>query len=222
MASKAELVKKLRDVRRVDSLILLPDDPRDGDVGAIAESFKRFGQQKPIVINQDGVILAGNHMYRAALALDWEEIWVNESELEGVDQAAYVLADNRVSDLATYNNNYLIRQLEEVGDLTGTGYDLDDLDTLKRLTEAYGDDAKLDPYKYWDGMPAYKSGERHPAFSATFNFPTVEDADRFFQQLDIPKRRWLWWPQSDGFVGSDVANSAWVADESPIPDIHSV
>lgn len=130
MTSKSELVRQLRDMRPVGSLILLPDDPRHGDVGAISESFRRFGQQKPIVIDHDGVILAGNHMYKAAVSLGWDEVWVNESELEGVEKAGYVLADNRTGDLATYDHDALLRYLEEQPDLLGTGYDGDDLDEL--------------------------------------------------------------------------------------------
>lgn len=211
MASKAELVRKLRDMRPIESLILLPDDPRDGDVGAIAESFKRFGQQKPIVINQDGVILAGNHMYRAALALGWEEIWVNESDLPAEDQTGYVLADNRVSDLATYNNTDLIRALEETGDLTGTGYTESDLDTLKRITETYGNDAPLDPYSAWGDMPAFKSQDLSSEFTTVFHFLTMEDANQFFEQINRPKARVVYWPKPDGFKGGD-REKHWVGE----------
>lgn len=213
MASKADLVKSLRDMRRVDSLILLPDDPRDGDVGAIAESFKRFGQQKPIVINHDGVILAGNHMYRAALALGWEEIWVNESDLEGGDQTGYVLADNRVSDLATYNNHDLIKALEDAGDLTGTGFTESDLDTLKRITETYGNDAPLDPYAAWGEMPPFKSRDMTSEFTAVFHFLTMEDANQFFELIERPKARIVYWPKHDGFKGSNRVDQQWVHEE---------
>lgn len=144
MAGKAELVKKLRDMRSVDSLILLPDNPRHGDIGAISQSLERFGQQKPIVINKDGVILAGNHTYQAALALGWEEIWVAESELEGADQPGFALADNRLSDLATYDHDILLKQLQEQPDLVGTGYDGADLDYVAWKVEKESGPMKLD------------------------------------------------------------------------------
>lgn len=139
MPGKAELVKKLRDMRPVGSLILLPDNPRHGDIGAISQSLERFGQQKPIVVNRDGVILAGNHTFQAAKALGWEEIWVAESELEGADQPGFALADNRLSDLATYDHDILIKQLKAQPDLLGTGYDGDDLDLLIAEFEQGGD-----------------------------------------------------------------------------------
>lgn len=132
MTAKRDLVKSLRDLRPVSSLILLPDNPRHGDIGAISQSLERFGQQKPIVVNSDGVILAGNHTFQAAKALGWEEIWVTESELEGRDQPGFALADNRLSDLATYDHDALLRILEDQPDLTGTGYELDDLDEVRQ------------------------------------------------------------------------------------------
>jgi hypothetical protein len=131
VSEKTELVKKLRDMRPLNALILLPDNPRHGDIGAISQSLERFGQQKPIVINSDGVILAGNHTFQAAKALGWEEIWVAESELEGADQPGFALADNRLSDLATYDHDVLIRLLKDQPDLMGTGYDEDDLQRLQ-------------------------------------------------------------------------------------------
>lgn len=156
MPAKAELVKKLRDMRPVDSLILLPDDPRHGDVGAISESFRRFGQQKPIVIDHDGVILAGNHMYKAAVALGWDEVWVNESDLEGVDKTGYVLADNRTGDLATYDHDILIRMLKDQPDLIGTGYEGDDIDELLR---------EFQPVSHKDDMSGRPVGPAPPSVS---------------------------------------------------------
>lgn len=130
MTSKSEVAKTLRDIRSVDSLILLPDNPRHGDIGALSQSLERFGQQKPIVINSAGVILAGNHTYQAAQALGWTEIWVTESDLEGTEQPGFALADNRLSDLATYDHDLLLQQLREQPDLLGTGYGLEDLDEV--------------------------------------------------------------------------------------------
>lgn len=113
-------------LQRIDELILLPGNPRQGDVGAISQSLERFGQQKPIVVNDDRVILAGNHTYLAASALGWTHIAVVPSELEGSDQAGFALADNRLSDLASYDNEALVAMLTEAGDLAGTGYSQDD------------------------------------------------------------------------------------------------
>ena len=118
------------ELRPIGDVLVLPDNPRHGDIGAISQSLARFGQQKPIVVNLDGIILAGNHTYQAAKALGWQEIWVVESKLEGKEQSGFALADNRLSDLATYDHDVLLAQLQELGDLEETGYDLEDMDDL--------------------------------------------------------------------------------------------
>ena len=54
------------------------------NLASIQGSLVRFGQQKPIVVDPQGVIRAGNGTYHAARALGWKEIEVVRSGLEGV------------------------------------------------------------------------------------------------------------------------------------------
>lgn len=53
----------------VDELVPFPGNPRHGDQELIERSLLIHGQYRPILLAQDGVILAGNHTYRAQLAL---------------------------------------------------------------------------------------------------------------------------------------------------------
>ena len=47
-----------------------PRNARQGDVGAISESLRRFGQVLPIVVQDaTGYVVAGNHLLAAAKAL---------------------------------------------------------------------------------------------------------------------------------------------------------
>lgn len=116
----------------VSELIVLPENPRQGDIGAISDSLARFGQLKPIVIDDDGVILAGNHTYKAAVALGWTKVAaVTADELEGQEKTAFALADNRLSDLASYDNEMLVAQLSALNNLEGTGYQLEDVEELQ-------------------------------------------------------------------------------------------
>ncbi len=123
-------------LRPVEDLVLLPGNPRQGDIGAISESLSRFGQLKPIVVDKDGIILAGNHTYQAALMLGWPQVAAITVDLEGSEAAGFALADNRLSDLASYDNDALLAFIIETGDLKGTGYDADDVDALRYLLEA--------------------------------------------------------------------------------------
>ena len=45
-----------------------------GDISALAESMKRFGQISPIVISNDNVLIAGQRRLEAARSLGWTSI----------------------------------------------------------------------------------------------------------------------------------------------------
>ena len=83
---------------------------------AIKSSLRRFGQQKPIVVDSNGVVRAGNGTLEAAVALGWKKIAVVRSGLKGADAVAYALADNRTSELSAWDHEGLARTLESLKD----------------------------------------------------------------------------------------------------------
>ena len=110
-----------------------PDNARQGDVNAIAESLTRFGQLRPAVALPDGTIVAGNHMFRAATeVLGWTHIAAIRVDLTDTEAAAYLLADNRTAELGTMDPEALAKLLDRIGvaNLAGTGYTADDVDDL--------------------------------------------------------------------------------------------
>lgn len=78
---------------------------------AIKASLQRFGQQKPIVINAENIVIAGNGTLAAARDLGWTKIKVVRSSLQGDDATAYSIADNRTAELAMWDNDALQAQL---------------------------------------------------------------------------------------------------------------
>jgi len=99
----------------IDSLRALPDNPRRGDVDAVATSLSRFGQRKPIVVRKDdGTIIAGNHTWQAAKKLGWTEIAVAYVGDDDVTAQAYALADNRTAELGSYDDDLLRGLIEAV------------------------------------------------------------------------------------------------------------
>ena len=85
---EVDLDTKTLEIERVplDSLHPDPANTRAHDernLEAIQGSLARFHQQKPIVVDHDGVIRAGNGTYEAAKALGWETIDVVRTDLEG-------------------------------------------------------------------------------------------------------------------------------------------
>lgn len=117
----------------VDSLRPHPRNPRRGDVSAIVESLKEFGQVRPIVTTPDGTIVAGHHVYYAAQELGWTDIAAVQPDLTEAQAQRYLLADNRLAELGSYDQEALGGLLEEImdaGGLEGTGWKPDDVDDL--------------------------------------------------------------------------------------------
>lgn len=115
----------------IESVIPHPDNPRVGDVEALAESLKRFGQVKPIVVQASTRhVIAGNHTRMAGQSLGWTEIAAVVLDVDDETAVAYLLADNRLSDRAKYDETKLYELLEAQLDLDGTGYDLDYVESL--------------------------------------------------------------------------------------------
>jgi hypothetical protein len=108
-------------------------NPRKGNIEAVKESLARFGQVKPIVAQEDGTVVAGNHTLLAAKELGWEHIAVVYARLTNAEAKAYMVADNRTTDLASNDDAALVSILEELseaGQLDGTGYSPDDIDDI--------------------------------------------------------------------------------------------
>lgn len=115
----------------IDSVIPYPRNPRVGDIQAIKASLNRFGQMRPIVVQQStGYVLAGNHVYHSARELGWPDIAVAPVDVSDEMAKAYVLADNRLSDLGRYEDGMLAELLQEQPDLDGTGYSQQDVQKL--------------------------------------------------------------------------------------------
>jgi hypothetical protein len=123
---------------RVKDLILDPTNARKHspkNLEAIKGSLARFGQQKPIVVDANNVVLAGNGTLTAARELGWEELTVARTSLRGTDAQAFALADNRTAELASWDIpvlSELTAALQDDGvDLGAIGFDNDFLNSIK-------------------------------------------------------------------------------------------
>lgn len=104
--------------KKIDEIHLDPSNVRVHDqknLKAIAASLARFGQQKPIVLDKNDIVRAGNGTLEAAKALGWEKINVVYSGLDSNELTAYAIADNRTAELAEWDQEGLSLQLEELG-----------------------------------------------------------------------------------------------------------
>lgn len=128
----------------ISSLTGYPTNPRRGDIESIALSLKAHGQYRPIVVQRSTkFILAGNHTYKAAKKLGWKKIKVTFVDVDEESAKRIVLADNRMTDLAGYNEPLLKSLLTALPDLEGTGFSQAEVDTLDRLIN--GNDKTEEP-----------------------------------------------------------------------------
>ena len=104
------------------------------NMDAIKASLRRFGQQKPIVVDAKGIVLAGNGTLAAARELDWREIQIVRTDLSGSQATAFGIADNRSAELAEWDEklaDVLASLKAEDFPLEDIGFDLDELEALK-------------------------------------------------------------------------------------------
>jgi hypothetical protein len=124
----------------IDSIEPHPDNPRRGNVEAIADSLRRFGQMRPVLVQKSRQrIMAGHHTWLAAKELGWDTIEITERDVDDQTAEAYMVADNRLSDISTNDDAALMQlldRLEPVGGLDATGYTPDDVEDLRALLGA--------------------------------------------------------------------------------------
>lgn len=105
------LEKKLDEIRPYDK------NPRYNDeaVGPVAKSIQEFGFKVPIVIDKDGVIVAGHTRYKAAKKLKLETVpCIVAEDLTDEQIKAFRLADNKVGEIATWDEGLLTEELESI------------------------------------------------------------------------------------------------------------
>jgi ParB-like chromosome segregation protein Spo0J len=102
------------------------DNPRQNDqaVNAVADSIKRFGFASPIIARMDGEVIAGHTRLKAAQALGLDRVPVRYMDLDPADAKLLALADNKVGEIADWDDDRLSDILNE---LKADGVDLDGL-----------------------------------------------------------------------------------------------
>ena len=103
-------------------------NPRKNDeaVEYVANSIKEFGFKVPIVIDKNGVIVAGHTRYKAAQELGVEKLpCVIADDLTEEQIKAFRIADNKTSEKASWDNDLLKEELGEIldeFDMTNFGF----------------------------------------------------------------------------------------------------
>ncbi len=109
--------------KKLSELTPYENNPRINDeaVDDVVESIRQCSYIAPIVIDEDGVILAGHTRYKALQKLGYKECEVViASDLTEGQKKKYRLYDNKTAEMASWDQKKLSAELCEVDFL---GYD---------------------------------------------------------------------------------------------------
>ena len=112
----------------IDNIYPYENNPRKNEkaVEAVARSIKEFGFKNPIIVDKDNVIVSGHTRRLAALMLGLKAVPVIVSDdLTDEQIKAFRLADNRVAELAVWDDALLEKEMAKVIDMDLTDYGFD-------------------------------------------------------------------------------------------------
>jgi DNA modification methylase len=105
-----------------------PANPRrhsKKQIGQIAASIEAFGFNVPILIDREGKVIAGHGRLAACRALGWSEVpTLCLDHLTPAQARAFMIADNRLTEISTWDDRLLAEQLKELS-LSGLDFDLE-------------------------------------------------------------------------------------------------
>jgi site-specific DNA-methyltransferase (adenine-specific) len=126
--------------KNVDEIIPYENNPRKNDdaVDYVAKSIEEFGFKVPIIIDKNNVIVTGHTRLKAAKKLGLEEVpTIKADDLTEEQIKAFRLADNKVSEYATWDDDLLNIELKDLDiDMSNFGFDMDfDIEEEQEVVE---------------------------------------------------------------------------------------
>lgn len=129
-AEKHNVNKQLHELLvPIDSLVSDPVNARQHskrNLEAIAGSYMKHGQRKPVVVQLPSrIVRAGNGQLEAAKGLGWTHIAAVFVEESDEDAKAFAIRDNRTGELASWdveNLGLVLTDLKDAMDLTDLGF----------------------------------------------------------------------------------------------------
>ena len=126
--------KKLTELKEYEK------NPRRNEqaVDAVAASIREFGFKVPIIIDRDGVIVAGHTRLKAARKLGLDTVpCIIADDLSPEQIQAFRLADNKTAELAEWDPELLLQELGALTiDMEQFGFDAEAFESSKAEEEA--------------------------------------------------------------------------------------
>lgn len=115
-----------RVLRKAAELVLYEGNPRrhgEKQMQALRRSLREFGFLRPLLIDRENRLVAGQAVLQAAMAEGMDVVPCILAEgLTAEQRRAYILADNRLAELAEWDRQALRVELQALNDL---GFDLE-------------------------------------------------------------------------------------------------
>lgn len=127
------------EIEEIDINLIKPynNNPREipmESVQKVMNSIKEFGNNQPIVIDQDNVIVVGHTRWKALKQLGKSKAYVVKRDFTKQNAMAYRIMDNRSGEESKWENKLLADELsalkDESFDLNLTGFNLTELENL--------------------------------------------------------------------------------------------
>ena len=115
---------------KLEDLKVYENNPRINDkaVKYVAKSIKKYGFLVPIVIDKDNVIASGHTRYLASKELNLKTVpCVRVEDLNQSQIKAFRIADNKIHEKSSWNNDLLKEELTQLKDF---GFNLEELGFL--------------------------------------------------------------------------------------------
>ena len=172
----------------------------------IIKSIEEHGFYRNIVIAKDNTILAGHGVVQASKLMGKQKVPVIRLDIDSDStQALKVLtSDNEIGNLAMVDDRQLSEVLKDILDeeldLTGTGFNEDQLSALIYTTRSSDEIETIDEANEWVGVTDYDNTP--DSIKVMVHFETEDDRENFMQLLDNPHvnykmgKTWkIWYPE---------------------------
>tara|TARA_B100001250_G_scaffold411852_1_gene441532 strand:+ start:6705 stop:7352 length:648 start_codon:yes stop_codon:yes gene_type:complete len=187
----------------------------------IISSIEEHGFYRNIVIAKDNTILAGHGVFQACQLMNKEEVPVIRLNIDhDSTQALKVLtSDNEIQNLAKVDDRELSEILKDILDedldLTGTGFDQEQLSALIYTTRPSTEVADIDEAKEWVGMVDFEPTGKD--IKVIIQFDNEEDKQEMLNRIgathinkQIGNISTIWYPERKQ---EDLKSISFIADE---------
>lgn len=130
----------------LNSLVENPNNARlhgDVQIAELKKSVERFGIVRPIVIDENNMILCGHGLYKALQEMGKDKVdAIVIKGLSETEKNKLLLADNKIYSLGKDNYSVIDKLLEEMGDFEIPGYDPEILEELYGVKSVENEDVE--------------------------------------------------------------------------------